>query len=172
MRHTIQIDKDGWVSLSTVDILSSGIGLGDIGVDVEIVDLREKKLPVGQQAWAVINKDGDIVDLYTTEVKREDLVLHDTEQIVEGMFTRSDTPLPSREAVEKAVEQSIIDDHVMLDRARILEIVSGEKKDIDVALNDPTADYIAEDSYDTKHEAFLYGYNQAVTDIIKIVKGK
>jgi len=63
-------------------------------------------------------------------------------------------------------------DPVQQERTRIIETIMSEKKDIDIALNDPTADYIAEDAYDTKHEAFLYGYNQALTDIIKIIKDK
>jgi len=93
MKHTITIEKDGWVSLTTKSkegeqTMVHTKGLGDIGVDVEVIDLREKKLPVGQQAWAVVNDLGDVVDLYAYKVKREDLVLHDTEQIVEGFFTR------------------------------------------------------------------------------------
>jgi hypothetical protein len=111
MKHTITISKDGWVSHTVADssIVGGYIekGLGDIGVDVEIVDER----------------------------------------------------LPSREAVEKAVAQSIVDDHVMLERTRILEEV--EKKKMTNTKEEDTSDWF-----------YGYGYNQAIDDIIKIIKGE
>jgi len=47
-----------------------------------------KKIEVGQAAWAVLDKDGNVVDLYTHEIKRENLVLHDSERIVECVWTQ------------------------------------------------------------------------------------
>jgi phosphopantetheinyl transferase len=40
MKHQITISKDGWVSLATKQEATIETGLGDIGVDVEIVDER------------------------------------------------------------------------------------------------------------------------------------
>jgi hypothetical protein len=164
MKHTITISKDGKSSLKTEYGSSRGYlqkDLGDIGVDVEVIDLREKKLPVGQPAWAVVNKEGDIVDLHTHEVKRENLVLYDTEQIVEGVFTRNDTTLPSREAVEKAMEQTTIDQQITLERARI--IGEAEKKKLDPIKFQKVEGVWIQD---------VDSYNQALIDIINIIKGK
>jgi O-acetylhomoserine/O-acetylserine sulfhydrylase-like pyridoxal-dependent enzyme len=44
IKHTIQIEKDGWVSVKSAYGSARGYqekGLGDIGVDVEVVDLRD-----------------------------------------------------------------------------------------------------------------------------------
>jgi hypothetical protein len=108
-KHTIFIDKDGSVTLTTYDPLYMVYGLGDIGVDVEIVDQR--------------------------------------------------ITLPSREAVEKAMEQTTIDQQITLERARILE----EVEKLKISLFGMTSD---------KDKLEYGGYNEALTDIIKIIKGK
>lgn len=46
-----------------------------------------KKLNVGQHGWAVVDSNGDIGDVYMHEVTRDDLVLLDTERIVEVVVT-------------------------------------------------------------------------------------
>jgi hypothetical protein len=45
------------------------------------------KLKVGQAGWAVVDEDGNFIDIFTYEVKRENLVLHDTERIIEVTIT-------------------------------------------------------------------------------------
>lgn len=50
-------------------------------------DVGARHIPVGRPAWAIVDSDGEVVDLYTREPKRENLMLHDTERIVEGTFT-------------------------------------------------------------------------------------
>jgi hypothetical protein len=61
MRHKIIIDKDGWVSLTNntplnveYGPLKVEYGLGDIGVDVEIVDLRGD--PVQQERERIVEE--------------------------------------------------------------------------------------------------------------------
>jgi hypothetical protein len=44
--------------------------------------------------------------------------------------------------------------------------------DVDGFQNDVTAHFIADDAYENKLDAFSHGYNQALRDIIKIIKGK
>lgn len=39
------------------------------------------------------------------------------------------------------------------------------KFDVDEAVNDPTNDFIAEDAYESKVEAFYEGYNQALKEL-------
>lgn len=46
-----------------------------------------KKLKVGQPVWAVVDEDGELVAVFTHEVTRNTLVMHDSERIVEGWFT-------------------------------------------------------------------------------------
>ena len=43
MKNTITIDEDGWVSLETKNegVVVREEGFGDVGVDVEIIDLRK-----------------------------------------------------------------------------------------------------------------------------------
>jgi len=67
-------------------------------------------------------------------------------------FSNHRVQLPSREAVEHSIEQSIIDSHVEAERARILEDVEC----IAVASS----------------LEFKAGYNEAKKDIIKTIKGK
>ncbi len=47
MKTTITIDKDGWVWIkrrpAPDGFIEEGLGLGDIGVDVEIIDKRNEK---------------------------------------------------------------------------------------------------------------------------------
>jgi hypothetical protein len=45
------------------------------------------KLKVGQAGWAVVDEEGNFIDIFTYEVKRENLVLHDTERIIEVTIT-------------------------------------------------------------------------------------
>jgi len=47
-----------------------------------------KKIKIGYTCWAVVDRDGCLIDVYTHEVKRENLVLHDSEKIVEVVVTR------------------------------------------------------------------------------------
>ena len=110
-KHTIFIDKDGSVTLTTYDPLYMVYGLGDIGVDVEIVDQR--------------------------------------------------ITLPSREAVEKAMEQTTIDQQITLERARI--IGEAEKKKLDPIKFQKVEGVWIQD---------VDSYNQALIDIINIIKGK
>lgn len=49
----------------------------------------EKKLKVGQSGYAVVDKDGNIIDVYMEKVTRENLVLHDSERIIEVIITES-----------------------------------------------------------------------------------
>jgi len=123
-RHTITISKDGWVSLET-DIRSDyqkveGIeakkvkGLGDIGVDVEIVDER----PATAQHTCSHIKCTNPHCMYDDDKKIKKTTT----------YLRTKTQPPSHEDVEKAVAQSIIDDHVTLERARIIEEVEKMSK--------------------------------------------
>ena len=67
--------------------------------------------------------------------------------------------LPSREAVEKAVEQSIIDQHITMERARIIE--EAEEMQLNAL------------KYFKINNAWIadaLSYNQAITDIIKTIK--
>lgn len=49
--------------------------------------MEEKKIPVGQHGWAVVDENGDIVDVFMYEVSRNSLVLFDSEKIVEVSVT-------------------------------------------------------------------------------------
>jgi hypothetical protein len=42
--------------------------------------------------------------------------------------------------------------------------------DIDEELNDPTSDFIANDAYESKLEAFHYGYNEALKNLRAFIK--
>ena len=46
-----------------------------------------KRVPIAQQGWAVIDSDGEIMDVYMHKVTRDNLVLHDAERIIEVWIT-------------------------------------------------------------------------------------
>lgn len=48
----------------------------------------------------------------------------------------------------------------------IIQLIKYEEIDIDDAINDVTSHYIA-DAYESMVEAFYYGYNQAIAEILK-----
>lgn len=49
----------------------------------------------------------------------------------------------------------------------IVEWINSAEWDEESAANDPTNDFIAHDAYETKAQAWFYGYNQALLDLKK-----
>jgi hypothetical protein len=155
MKHQITISKDGWVSLNETGKAEGTMqGLGDIGVDVEILDERGTKTKVskccGQPVIETTRTD-------PTGDKYRDVFCSGVDGCGQWCTVVDPVQLPSREAVEKAVEQSIIDDHVTMERARIhqeLFELTWEKNDEGVKEIEEKVAYVR------------------VSDIIKIIKRK
>lgn len=63
--------------------------------------------------------------------------------------------------------QSRYEEGVKAERERVMEWASVNEFDVEKAVNDPTADFIAHDAYESKAEAFYEGYNQALKELIK-----
>ena len=53
------------------------------------------------------------------------------------------------------------------ERLKIVGWVAEKEIDAEEEANDPTNDFIAHDAYESKSEAFYYGFNQAVKEIVE-----
>ncbi len=66
--------------------------------------------------------------------------------------------------------EDIIDQAIYQERTRIAEEI--EKEKYEEGHEDVGGEAIADHAYDSKFEAFMFGYNQALSDAVKVVKGE